>query len=124
MQHQSKSTLPVRVYGACYLLSLLGWLVFCHNCRLWSNPCYPVPSAGGIMKAALRLFLVHGLGLRSANALIKHFKHPERVFDANRDELEALGIPPEIADDMLSPQSVQRAEAEADKARQLGVTII
>jgi len=76
------------------------------------------------MKAALRLFLVRGLGLRSANTLIKHFKNPESVFDSNRAELEALGIPPEIADDMLSPQSAERAEAEADKAQKLGVTII
>jgi len=30
------------------------------------------------------MFLVRGLGLRSANALIKHFKQPESVFDSNR----------------------------------------
>lgn len=76
------------------------------------------------MKAALRLFLVRGLGLRSANTLIKHFKTPERVFDSHRAELEALGVPPEVADDVLSPQSADRAEAEAEKAGKLGVTIL
>src|SRR5438552_2809613 len=76
------------------------------------------------MKAALRLFLVRGLGLRSANALIKHFKKPERVFDTSRDELEALGIPPEVAEDTLSSRSAERAEIEAEKAEKLGVTII
>src|SRR5437667_5286784 len=76
------------------------------------------------MKAALRLFLVRGLGLRSANALIKQFKKPEQVFEANSDELEALGIPPEIAEDILSPKSVERAEIEAEKDGQLGITII
>jgi DNA processing protein len=76
------------------------------------------------MKAALRLFLVRGLGLRSANALIKHFKQPECVFDAKRDELEALGIPPEVADDVFSPKSAERAEVEAEKAEKLGVKII
>src|SRR2546422_2746637 len=76
------------------------------------------------MKAALRLFLVRGLGLRSANALIKHFKKPECVFDSNRAELEALGIPPEVAEDTLSPHSAERAEVEAEKAEKLGVTII
>ena len=76
------------------------------------------------MKAALRLFLVRGLGLRSANTLIKHFKEPERVFEANSDDLEAVGIPPEIAEDILSPKSAERAEAEAEKAAKLGVTII
>src|SRR5881296_3553422 len=76
------------------------------------------------MKAALRLFLVRGLGLRSANALIKQFKKPEQVFEANSDELEALGIPPEIAEDILSPKSAERAEIEAEKAGKLGITII
>src|SRR5881409_1190213 len=76
------------------------------------------------MKAALRLFLVRGLGLRSANGLIKHFKEPERVFQATTDELEALDIPPEIAEDILSPKSAERAEIEAEKADKLGITII
>src|SRR5437867_9634999 len=76
------------------------------------------------MKAALRLFLVRGLGLRSANALIKQFKKPEQVFEANSDELEALGIPSEIAEDILSPKSAERAEIEAEKAGKLGITII
>jgi DNA processing protein len=75
-------------------------------------------------KAALRLFLVRGLGLRSANTLIKHFKGPELVFDSNRQELEALGVPPEVADDVLSPISADRAEQEWDRAQKLGVTVI
>src|ERR1051326_1979475 len=73
---------------------------------------------------ALRLFLVRGLGLRSANLLIKHFKTPESVFDSSRSELEALGIPPEIAEDILSPNSAKRADAELEKAEKLGVRII
>ena len=56
------------------------------------------------MNAALRLFLVRGLGLRSANLLIKHFKTPDCVFDSKRGELEALGVPTEIADEILSPR--------------------
>jgi len=67
---------------------------------------------------------VRGLGLRSANALIKQFKQPERVFEANSDELQALGIPPEIAEDILSPKSAERAEIEAAKAGKLGITIV
>jgi DNA processing protein len=74
-------------------------------------------------KAALRMFLVRGLGLRSANLLLKHFKQPEGVFDSTRAELEALGIPPGVADDVLSPKSAERAEAEWGRAQQLGVTI-
>ncbi len=75
-------------------------------------------------KAALQLFLVRGLGLRSANLLIKHFGQLERVLDSTRDELEALGIPPDVADDVLSPKSRERAEAEWDRAQKLGVTIL
>jgi DNA processing protein len=75
-------------------------------------------------KAVLRIFLVRGLGLRSANILIKHFKQPERVFDSRRDELEALGIPPDVADDVLSPKSADRADAEWERAQALGVTIV
>jgi DNA processing protein len=70
------------------------------------------------------MFLVRGLGLRSANLLINHFKRPERIFDSTRDELEALGVPPEVADDTLSPKSMERAEAEWDKAQRTGVTIL
>jgi DNA processing protein len=76
------------------------------------------------VKAALRLFLVRGLGLRSANLLIKHFKTSECVFDSKRSELEALGIPPEVAEDIFSPHSAERADAEAEKAEKLGVAII
>jgi len=75
-------------------------------------------------KAALRMFLVRGLGLRSANTLIKHFKEPERVFDANRDELEALGVPPEVADHVLSAKSAERAEEEWERAAALRVEIV
>ena len=50
------------------------------------------------------MFLVRGLGLRSANILIKHFKEPERALDSTREELEALGVPPEVADDLLISQ--------------------
>ena len=75
-------------------------------------------------KAALRMFLVPGLGLRSANLLIKHFKDPAAAFDSNSNELEALGIPLEVADDALSPRSAERAEQEWERAQALGITII
>lgn len=70
------------------------------------------------------MFLVRGLGLRSANLLIKHYKDPERVFDATREELETHGIPPEVANDLLSSKSADRSEAEWGQAEKLGVTIV
>ncbi len=70
------------------------------------------------------MFLVRGLGLRSANLLLKHFKAPERVFDSMRAELEALGVPPEVADDLLSKKSAERTEQEWHRAAELGVKIV
>src|SRR5262245_51981742 len=71
----------------------------------------------------LRMAMVRGLGLRSANALIQRFKTPKAVLDAGRDELEVY-LPPEVADDLLSPKSAERAEQEWKKAEELGVRII
>src|SRR5215471_764014 len=50
--------------------------------------------------AALRMALVRGLGLRSSAALLRHFKTPEAIFDSSVSELEAHGIPPDIATDL------------------------
>lgn len=91
---------------------------------VWLEAC----RSGGVenearTRAALRMFLVRGLGLRSANALIKHFKNPEAVFDATRDEVEAVGVPPEVADDLRSSKSSDRMEQEWAKAVELGVQI-
>jgi DNA processing protein len=70
------------------------------------------------------MFLVRGLGLRSANALIKHFKSTERIFEGPSVELEALGIPADVIEDLFSKKSSDRAEQEWRRATDLGVTII
>jgi len=70
------------------------------------------------------MFLVRGLGLRSANVLIKHFKSPEGIFEAPSVELEALGIPPDVIEDLFSKKSSDRAEQEWRRASELGVKII
>jgi DNA processing protein len=70
------------------------------------------------------MFLVRGLGLRSANLLIKHFNDIEAVFGASVAELEAQGVPPDVAHDLLSTKSRDRAEQEWDRAQQLGVEIV
>lgn len=75
-------------------------------------------------KAALRMFLVRGLGLKSANSLIRHFESPERVFESDPDALERLGIPSDVVNDLLSPRSAERAEQEWEKAAELGVHIV
>jgi DNA processing protein len=67
--------------------------------------------------------LVRGLGLRSSNALIRHYKDPKAILDCPRRELEAHGIPAEVADDLLSAKAVERAEAELQRAAELGVDL-
>jgi DNA processing protein len=74
--------------------------------------------------AALRMFMVRGLGLRSANALIKHFKDPNKAFEATHSEIESLGVPPEVVVDLLSPKSQDRARQEWTRAQELGIDII
>jgi DNA processing protein len=74
--------------------------------------------------AALRIALVRGLGVRSANVLVRHFKTPEAVLDARRSELEAHAIPPDVVDDLLSSRSAERAVQELARAQQLGVRIL
>jgi len=68
--------------------------------------------------------LVRGLGLRSNNALIRHFKSPQAVLDAGRNHLEAQGIPPEVVGDLLSAKAAERAEQEWSKAETLGIRIL
>src|SRR5215471_4339106 len=70
------------------------------------------------------MFLVRGLGLRSANLLLKHFKEPVAVFDSMPAELEALGIPLEVAEDLFSRRSAERAEQEWRRAAELGVQTV
>ena len=74
--------------------------------------------------AALRMFLVRGLGLKSANTLIRHFKDPRQVFDAAFGEIEALGVPPDVIGDLLSDKSEERAKQEWDKAKELRISIV
>ena len=74
--------------------------------------------------ATLRMSLVRGLGLRSSNALIRQFKTPEAVLDAGLTQLEAAGIPPEVAGDLMSPKSQERAEKEWQLAGSLGIRIL
>jgi DNA processing protein len=75
-------------------------------------------------KAALRMALVRGLGLRSVHQLLREFKTPEAVLDCRREELEAHGLPRDVAEDLLSAHALDRAEEEWQKAEQLGVRIL
>ena len=64
----------------------------------------------------LRLSLVRGIGNRTIHALLCRFRTPEAILDAGREELEANGVPPEVAEDVLSPDPGTRA-AGVEKGR-------
>lgn len=72
----------------------------------------------------LRLSLVRGLGNRTINALLCRYRDPGAILDCRREELEANGVPPEVADDVVSPRSADRAAEECKKAENLGIRIL
>ena len=72
----------------------------------------------------LRLFLVRGLGNRTIHSLLKSYRTPNAILDCRSDELEANGVPPEVAEDVLSPRSAERASEEWNKAESLGIRIL
>src|SRR5262245_58268740 len=74
-------------------------------------------------QAMLRLSLVRGMGNRTINALLCRFRTPQAILDARRQELEVNGVPPEVAEDLLSPTSAERASEEWRKAETLGIRV-
>lgn len=72
----------------------------------------------------LRIALVRGMGNRTIHSLLCRFRMPDAILDCRREELEANGVPPEVADDLLSPRSADRAFEEWKKAETLGIRIL
>jgi DNA processing protein len=72
----------------------------------------------------LRLSLVRGLGNRTIHSLLARFRTPEPILGCRREELEAHGVPPEVAEDVLSSRSADHAAEEWQKAADLGIRIL
>ena len=72
----------------------------------------------------LRLSLVRGMGNRTIHALLSRFRTPEAILDSGRAQLEANGVPPEVAEDLLSPRSADRAGEEWNKAETMAIRIL
>jgi DNA processing protein len=72
----------------------------------------------------LRLSMVRGMGNRTINALLCRFRTPAAILDCRQDELEANGVPSDIAEDLLSARSADRAGEEWQKAQSLGIRIL
>jgi DNA processing protein len=72
----------------------------------------------------LRIALVRGMGNRTINTLLCRFRTPAAILDCRQEELEANGVPSDIAEDVLSPRSADRAGEEWKKADSLGIRIL
>jgi DNA processing protein len=72
----------------------------------------------------LRLSLVRGMGNRTIHALLGRFRTPNAILDCRQDELEANGVPPEVAEDVLSSRSAERSSEEWERAQTLGIRIL
>jgi DNA processing protein len=75
-------------------------------------------------QSMLRLALVRGMGNRTINSLLCRFRTPSAILDCRQEELEAQGVPTDIAEDVLSSRSEDRASAEWKKAESLGIRIL
>ena len=75
-------------------------------------------------QAMLRLSMVRGMGNRTIHALLCRFRTPAAILDCRQDELEANGVPSDIAEDLLSARAADRAGEEWKKAESLGIRIL
>ena len=72
----------------------------------------------------LALRLVPGLGPRNARKLINTMGSVKEVFQASISELESIGIAPHVVKAMAAGTVFEAASLEAERARQLGITIV
>lgn len=72
----------------------------------------------------LAVLLTPGVGARLAAELLKRFGSPDRIFAASLTELEACGLPPPVAQTIVSGAPLKAAEQEMEKIRQLGCRLL
>ena len=70
------------------------------------------------------LNMVRGIGPRTSNQLIDHFKSPAQVFTASRLDLEFAGLKPESICELHNSEILERANAEIERVERLGGCII
>ncbi len=70
------------------------------------------------------LNMVRGIGPRTANQLIEHFKTPAQIFSAPRRQLELCGLKVESIRELHDSEILDRAGAEMERLEHLGGTII
>jgi len=72
----------------------------------------------------LALKLVPGLGTRKAGQILQHFRTPQTVFRASREELEASGLAGSIAQTIASGCTFEDAVEQQEKMLRCGAALI
>ncbi|MGI8655044.1 MAG: DNA-processing protein DprA [Pyrinomonadaceae bacterium] len=72
----------------------------------------------------IALNMTPGIGPRAAARLLERFGSAEAVYAASRAELESARLKPEAVDSIIARDCHERAAAELDKVRALGVDLL
>src|SRR5438067_2699655 len=76
------------------------------------------------MKEWIALNMTPGIGPRAAAKLLERFGSAEAVFGATRAELEALRLRPEAVESIRAREFFEKAEAEVERVRSMGVDVL
>lgn len=72
----------------------------------------------------MALNMVRGIGPRTANQILDHFKTPSRIFAASRKELELHGLKTESINELHNSEVHQRAREELERLEALTVRVL
>jgi DNA processing protein len=72
----------------------------------------------------LALTQVEGLGVRSAHKLVEHFGSPQSAYMASLTELEACGVPAQVAQAIFAQAGVKEAERVIEAAAKSGCRVL
>lgn len=76
------------------------------------------------MKEWIALNMTPGIGPRAAAKLLERFGSAEAVFGATRAELESLRLRPEAVESIRAREFFEKAEAEVERTRSIGVDVL
>jgi DNA processing protein len=72
----------------------------------------------------LALTQVEGIGVRSAHKLVEHFGSPQRAYMASLTELEACGVPAQVAQAIFAQAGLKEAERVMEAAAKFGCKLL
>jgi len=107
-------------------------LWFLNHRSIWNSACGDSDLADDVMETRsvqrtqtfLRMMLSPGLGLRSCHQILNHVRDPTALISLKPTDLKPFRVPHSIATDFISSGAGERAEAEWERASELGVRMI